>query len=451
MGFIPGPSDPFYQFMVPSPDETPAQRMVRLKREHDAQRVNDKIEEDIKQQKADLKKEKGVIKVLLLGQSESDFRMRYAQEEWERERNGWRAVVQLNIVKSMTTILRVVEEELNGEGLSNADDDSQNGSAKWTGLNDRHRFLMIRLTSLKAIETELRRRLGAATEEIVPMKGPTPAFPGEEYDFPCLPRMTELAVRSWGDVLLPGQSSMSSSSSASGSDEITHTLANCKEDMKALWTDPAVKQALKKRHIQMSDSSGFFLNDLNRIASREYVVTDDDIVRARLRTIGIQEYRLTLPQGRDGGWQWRIYDVGGCRTLRKAWLPYFNNVNVIIFLSPISVFDQRLEEDPTVNRLEDSIKLWSYICESKLLERTQLILFLNKCDLLGRKLKRGVRVADFLPSYKDKPNAVTPFVKYARHTYIYATTVTDTANTGVTLESVRDGVLRENLAASQLI
>lgn len=35
-----------------------------------------------------------------------------------------------------------------------------------------------------------------------------------------------------------------------------------------------------------------FLNDLERIASRDYVVSDDDIVRARLRTVGIQEYRL---------------------------------------------------------------------------------------------------------------------------------------------------------------
>jgi hypothetical protein len=73
-------------------------------------------------------------------------------------------------------------------------------------------------------------------------------------------------------------------------------------------------------------------------------------------------------------------------------------------VSPVSVFDQWLEEDPTVNRLEDSIILWTSICSSKLLANTQLILFLNKCDLLGRKLKRGVQVKQFLPSYGDRPN-----------------------------------------------
>lgn len=40
-----------------------------------------------------------------------------------------------------------------------------------------------------------------------------------------------------------------------------------------------------------------FLNDLERIASRDYVVSDNDIVRARLRTVGIQEHRLRFKYG----------------------------------------------------------------------------------------------------------------------------------------------------------
>ena len=44
-------------------------------------------------------------------------------------------------------------------------------------------------------------------------------------------------------------------------------------------------------------NSHSFLNDLDRIASWEYSVTDNDIVRARLRTVGIQEYRLLFKNG----------------------------------------------------------------------------------------------------------------------------------------------------------
>ena len=82
-----------------------------------------------------------------------------------------------------------------------------------------------------------------------------------------------------------------------------------------------------------------------------------------------------------------------------------------VSVSPVSVFDQRLEEDSRVNRLEDSTILWTAICSSKLLAKTQLILFLNKCDLLRRKLKRGIRVNQYLPSFGDRPNDVTDVVK----------------------------------------
>ena len=71
MGYIPGPTDPFYEFMQPPSDETPAQKTARLKRELDAQRVSDDIDEGIKQDRAMEKKRKRIIKVLLLGQAES--------------------------------------------------------------------------------------------------------------------------------------------------------------------------------------------------------------------------------------------------------------------------------------------------------------------------------------------------------------------------------------------
>jgi guanine nucleotide-binding protein subunit alpha len=96
---------------------------------------------------------------------------------------------------------------------------------------------------------------------------------------------------------------------------------------------------------------------------------------------------------------------------RAAWLPYFDNVNAIIFLAPISCFDERLAEDTRINRLEDSFILWTSICSSKLLTKTTMIVFLNKCDLLKRKLKRGVQVKDYLPSYGDRPNDTSSVVK----------------------------------------
>lgn len=484
MVFNPGPSDPFIEFMRPPPDETPAQAMARQKRELDAQKRSDAIDESIKQARELAKKEKGIVKVLLLGQSESgksttlkNFRMRYSREDWDKERNGWRAVVQLNIVRSITTILSVMEAELSGEVPAESEDDeaTQVGDSEGMKFTDRHQLLMIRLAPLRGVEAELKRRLGTGSEPVQPAL-PMIATPFEVVTEAAILRRTdpEFAVRSWKDVLDPEGRPLRTEDAGRDLDPVTDMIAGCKDDMKALWDDKLVRLALRRRKLRLPDSAGFFLNDLERIASRDYVVSDNDIVRARLRTVGIQEHRLKFkhgpfdnPKGKDAtGWEWRIFDVGGCRTSRAAWLPFFDNVNVIIFLSPVSVFDQRLEEDPRVNRLEDSIILWTSICQSKLLAKTQLILFLNKCDLLRRKLKRGIKVKAFLPSYGDRPNEVIPVVKYLREkfkdiqkhaspelrsTYIYPTTVTDTEATAVTLESVRDGVLRENLATSQLI
>ena len=50
------------------------------------------------------------------------------------------------------------------------------------------------------------------------------------------------------------------------------------------------------------------------------------------------------------------------------------DVNAIIFLAPISVFDEPLEEDPGVNRLEDTYQLWKAVVSSKLLTKVRLIL-----------------------------------------------------------------------------
>jgi hypothetical protein len=57
-----------------------------------------------------------------------------------------------------------------------------------------------------------------------------------------------------------------------------------------------------------------------------------------------------------------------------------------------------------VNRLEDSIILWKNVVSNKLLANVNIVLFLNKCDLLQRKLAAGVRLAHYMTSYGDRAN-----------------------------------------------
>jgi guanine nucleotide-binding protein alpha-1 subunit len=48
-------------------------------------------------------------------------------------------------------------------------------------------------------------------------------------------------------------------------------------------------------------------------------------------------------------------------------MSYFEDASAVIFLAPLSAFDQKLAEDRSINRLEDSLLLWKSICASKLL------------------------------------------------------------------------------------
>ena len=62
--------DPLTRALAPPPDETVEEREVRLNKEAEAQRVSDLIDESLRAERASWKKRK-VMKVLLLGQSES--------------------------------------------------------------------------------------------------------------------------------------------------------------------------------------------------------------------------------------------------------------------------------------------------------------------------------------------------------------------------------------------
>lgn len=100
-----------------------------------------------------------------------------------------------------------------------------------------------------------------------------------------------------------------------------------------------------------------------------------------------------------------MYDVAGCRTQRAAWIPYFTDVTTILFLAPISAFDEWIHEGRRVNRLQDTYMLWQMLCESRLLTHVQIILFMNKCDLLAKKLKdKRIKVRDYVLDFGSRPN-----------------------------------------------
>lgn len=44
-----------------------------------------------------------------------------------------------------------------------------------------------------------------------------------------------------------------------------------------------------------------------------WVGSTDDVLKARLKTIGVSEYKFEMEAGPQTGTEWRIVDVGGSR------------------------------------------------------------------------------------------------------------------------------------------
>ncbi|EPQ57632.1 G-alpha-domain-containing protein [Gloeophyllum trabeum ATCC 11539] len=538
--------DPLASAMAPPEHETDEQRVARESDETRARKISENIDAQIKADRLALKKKKKAVRVLLLGQSESgalqDFQIAYAYRAWTEERVSWRAVIQLNLVRSVNTIVDLLTKEM-AQPTSPAsprsmhlplptghDDDEDayplsSGSSSRvriprvasdpslrfrTPVSEYHKLLKQRLQPLQRVQRDLEARLGSAATEDT-FTAVTSAAPFTEQvqsrtentiltelqPNPHRPR--EFFIRSstgWKAALDKVRPRLSMDARSQENldekyedddqagrrlqkrnmkrprdidDETTDVLAQCKDDIKALWTDEAVQSILIKRRLRLEDAPGFFLNDIDRIASQDYEPSDDDVVRARLRTVGVQEHRLKFERGSEQGREWILYDVGGSRSCRAAWYPYFDDINAIIFVAPISCFDESLAEDRRVNRLDDSLLLWKGLCACPLLAGVQLILFLNKYDLLEKKLSPyggAVHAKDYIPGYGKRPNearSVADFFKQKfgelqkhnspepRGFYAFLTSVTDTKATKMTLDTVREGILRRYLKEADLL
>lgn len=65
--------------------------------------------------------------------------------------------------------------------------------------------------------------------------------------------------------------------------------------MKKLWQDSGVELCFSRsREYQLNDSAAYYLNSLDRIAQANYIPTQQDVLRTRVKTTGIIETQFTF-------------------------------------------------------------------------------------------------------------------------------------------------------------
>jgi len=170
------------------------------------------------------------------------------------------------------------------------------------------------------------------------------------------------------------------------------------EDIRYLWADKGIQEVYKHRDkdFQLNDSAEYFLSAVDRFIDPNYIPTVSDVLRARVRTTGIEEAEFDLED-----FQFRMLDVGGQRSERRKWIHCFDCVTAVIFCSSLSEYDQTLREDDSQNRMKESLLLFDEIRNSPWFRTIPFILFLNKIDIFREKIKE-VSLSVCFDDYKGK-------------------------------------------------
>jgi len=223
------------------------------------------------------------------------------------------------------------------------------------------------------------------------------------------------------------------------------------QHFKALWANPTIQLAYEGRSkFQLPDSAHYYLEKLDAIAAPDYIPSEQDIYRTRVKTSGIVVSDFLV----DGN-QFKMIDVGGQRNERKKWIACFEGVTAVLFFGVLSEYDLVLSEDDSQNRMVETLVLFEEICNSPFFVKTAMILMLNKRDSFLEKIAKVPLTA--CPLFKDYtgPNTYDAGVELIQETfharaknkliYTHITCATDTNNMKVVLDAVKDIVIRTAL------
>ena len=213
---------------------------------------------------------------------------------------------------------------------------------------------------------------------------------------------------------------------------------------------------MQRSKFQVHDSTEYFMNSVDRVCDKDYIPTNDDVLHVRIRTTAISKIEFTIE-----GKMYEMLDVGGQRGKRRKWIHLFDNVTAVLFVISISEYDQFLEEDESVNRMMESLKLFEQTVNNRYLNLTTFIIFFNKYDLFLEKIKY-TSIKETFSDYNGSPHDAEETLTWLadmylsanqtdrnkRAIYSHTTTATDTDLIKNVFMFVQDSIMRGMLRQS---
>ncbi|KAH0786939.1 Guanine nucleotide-binding protein subunit alpha [Histomonas meleagridis] len=176
-------------------------------------------------------------------------------------------------------------------------------------------------------------------------------------------------------------------------DELIPEIA---QEIKQIWNDPIMKVTYKENNsIGIGDNAAYFFDKVEQIAQQDYVPTNEDLLKSRIRTTGISDINFFI----DNNIKTQLVDVGGQKSERARWPRCFQGVNFLLFVVSLSDFDQCMFEDEATTRTDDSKELFGSIANSEVFKNKPIFLVLNKVDVFKAKLENHPE--KFQQAYSD--------------------------------------------------
>ena len=233
------------------------------------------------------------------------------------------------------------------------------------------------------------------------------------------------------------------------------------EDIQRLWQDASVQEAYERRNrFQLVQCANYFLSRVRTVLQENYLPDDQDIVQARVQTTGIIEHDFIIDAESAKPKKLILIDVGGQRSERRKWIHCFEDVMLILFLTAVSEYDQVLAEDEVTNRMQESLVLFKHIVEYRWFEDTNVILFLNKMDVLEEKVGKSPVKPHFDDFHEEDEGNAQKVLKFFedkfvelnpnpddRNVYVHPTCATDTENIKIVDVIVQDVIMNKILNA----
>lgn len=109
----------------------------------------------------------------------------------------------------------------------------------------------------------------------------------------------------------------------------------------------------------------------------------------RIRTTNVITYDIDVSKMSNGSGASKatVIDVGGQKNERRKWMHYFENVDLVIYVTSLADYDRVCAENTDLNRLTDSLRTFEDVVASKLFVHSSFMVFFNKDDQFKEKVQ----------------------------------------------------------------